>query len=843
MVGVPRSISAAGSIAVLAVTMLLIIVSCGDERWEGRGETLTVDDDGGEDFVTIREALENASYEDTIRIFEGEYEGDVVVRTRVNIIGNGSDITIVNGGEFDIEEDNVQLSNIGFLNGDYGLGITGSYAIVENVSATGYSEDGIILRSTSGYCSVQNSTSTNGGTGIRILGPRHQVWNCTMDWNSFGVYIENGDSNRVAGCTVTNGTSAGIFVGSGSTDTQLTANVAGWNRKGILVMGNDNVIEKNDCQNNSLAGIQIGGDSSGNMVKWNVCKWNSNGIEFDIASDSSAEGNMLAENEIGIYIFEGSGHGVTGNDFHGNEIGISIRGSMSNEIRENMVVANDIGMYLFNGSRKNTISGNHIEGNLVSGIHLRASHETTVTGNLITQNHQGLFIEATSKDSAISGNDIFGNGLYGLNALYNNGWGVFADLNYWGDYTGPYRIFDHEVGIGDQITDGVIFEPWSHFPHTFEVPRCEITGEVRELHEEPIGYVDIQFDYRGVVHTVSTDPYGRFSSGDLPCENRSVDITIAMNGFETYQRTLQYHGNMTFNIDMLLMDPPIQVSVIEPTEGETVKGNVEYYGLVTVKSYSKITVQLKIDGENWYNVSNETDFQFMVATGDLQDGTHTFSLRATDGWYISDETQLILTVRNHDRKDTSNLGITLLFIGIVIAGCIGVTLFAMRTMKAMESLYGRTEHRESDMKQWEIEASSDKGIRGRLREKFSEIKESSMGGNGEGGMEVEDQIETEFGAQIEMELEDQIGTEFGPQIEMEFGAQVEYDPGSDLDDLEQDYEGFSAEEMKMSERMERSEKMKRDEAMGSSGSIIDRSKKPINEEVDNDSFRPPEVRT
>ncbi len=62
------------------------------------GRAITVDDDGKADYVNIQDAIENASDDDTILVFEGIYFEQIIVSKSVTLIGNGSDVTIVDGG-------------------------------------------------------------------------------------------------------------------------------------------------------------------------------------------------------------------------------------------------------------------------------------------------------------------------------------------------------------------------------------------------------------------------------------------------------------------------------------------------------------------------------------------------------------------------------------------------------------------------------------------------------------------------------------------------------------------------------------------------------------------------
>ena len=72
------------------LSVLIIVVGAAE------GKTLIVAKDGG-DFDTIQSAVENATGGDTIRVYAGTYSENVQMDKPVNIIGNGSENTVLQG--------------------------------------------------------------------------------------------------------------------------------------------------------------------------------------------------------------------------------------------------------------------------------------------------------------------------------------------------------------------------------------------------------------------------------------------------------------------------------------------------------------------------------------------------------------------------------------------------------------------------------------------------------------------------------------------------------------------------------------------------------------------------
>jgi hypothetical protein len=86
--------------------------------------------------------------------------------------------------------------------------------------------------------------------------------------------------------------------------------------------------------------------------------------------------------------------------------------------------------------------------------------------NLISNNHYGVFINPSAEDKAkegfvlvVSQNDISDNSMYGIYA-YSDFSGVDARRNWWGDASGPIHAISNPSGLGNSVSDNVLFDPW-----------------------------------------------------------------------------------------------------------------------------------------------------------------------------------------------------------------------------------------------------------------------------------------------------------------------------------------------------------------------------------------------
>ena len=109
-----------------------------------------------------------------------------------------------------------------------------------------------------------------------------------------------------------------------------------------------------------------------------------------------------------------------------------------------------------------TISGNEVGIRVKDGADL-----ASVTGNTITNNtHGGIIIESTAGTiGLINNNTISGNG-YTVDAIHGIGLKnelstpVDAQINWWGDASGPYNTPYNTCGTGNAVVGPVDFMPW-----------------------------------------------------------------------------------------------------------------------------------------------------------------------------------------------------------------------------------------------------------------------------------------------------------------------------------------------------------------------------------------------
>ncbi len=314
----------------------------------GLGETITVDDDGGAEYEKIQDAINASKNGDTIRVWEGTYLENVLVDKSINLIGNGTDITTIDGGG----EGDVVLITVDSVNMS-GFRVTGS----------GEFSAGIMMESS--HTTISNT-------------------NCTL--NRQGILVEDSSNNSFTGNNL-NDNGVGIYFSS----------------------SDSNILTDTTCTDNGW-GIEF--FQSG----WNVCR-----------------GNTCSGNEYGIRMVSFECEDADYDRYHRL---CRMRPSDFNSIENNLISSNQ------------------------HGIFIEMSYNNSIIGNTITRNGNGILLDYQAIDNVANYNNIYGNTDFGINGSRNKYWTIDATNNWWGKESGPYHPTNNSGGRGDEVTDGVLFDPW-----------------------------------------------------------------------------------------------------------------------------------------------------------------------------------------------------------------------------------------------------------------------------------------------------------------------------------------------------------------------------------------------
>lgn len=189
-------------LTISSIFLLLIITAIPNLISEENSKTIYVDDDGGKDYTTITEALNNVSDGDTIYVYNGTYQGYFSINKSINLLGeNKNGVIITSGypnqmGLIVITADNVTVSGFNIKNS------TNIYYIaLQDIAPPTWVYDvaiGIIVKSNNSNI-TGNIISDNKGYGI-LLNQSHNTLvskNEIKNHDFSCIYIKNSSNNKI----------------------------------------------------------------------------------------------------------------------------------------------------------------------------------------------------------------------------------------------------------------------------------------------------------------------------------------------------------------------------------------------------------------------------------------------------------------------------------------------------------------------------------------------------------------------------------------------------------------------------------------------------------------------
>jgi len=216
-------------------------------------ETLIVDINGNGDYISIKEAINNATPTDIILIKEGIYkENNLEINKKVTITGDNPDTTIIN------------------CNGENGFVLSSTYVDIKDIQLTNTKEYAIYVQSESDSCSISNCIIDKETIGIGILVRANSVIisNCNLRGNSksaIGIQLQE-YNNIIRECTI-QGFDVGILVLLNAHDNKiLDCNILD-NKKAvdIRINSNNNLITNCNIYGNN-EGVHIWQGSNDNLI-------------------------------------------------------------------------------------------------------------------------------------------------------------------------------------------------------------------------------------------------------------------------------------------------------------------------------------------------------------------------------------------------------------------------------------------------------------------------------------------------------------------------------------------------------------------------------------------------
>ncbi len=219
------------------------------------------------------------------------------------------------------------------------------------------------------------------------------------------------------------------------------------------------------------------------------------------------------------------------------------------------------------------------------------------------------------------------------------------------DFT-PNRTGDISVAI--RVSDGA-FDTYQNF--TITVLQGNRPPEFRSV---PVttAFVEWPYVYNASAYDQETDKLN-YSLESGP-EGMTVDASSgkvawrpkSTGNFSCVLKAADGRGGLArqeFSIRALdAVKPSVKLEM--PYSGETLKGKVFFSGTVTKGTRDVLSVQFRVDGEDWRNAPGTYKWNLTLDTKSLRDGMHTFEFRAFDGVEYSDFVSTRFKVDNSDGK-------------------------------------------------------------------------------------------------------------------------------------------------------------------------------------------------
>ncbi|MBI4317785.1 MAG: hypothetical protein HY675_04785 [Chloroflexi bacterium] len=269
------------------------------------------------------------------------------------------------------------------------------------------------------------------------------------------------------------GTWKGITFGPSSTRSQLGDAVVtfggGDGQSGLTLNGSTLGVENTSISQNAGGGIYNAG---GTLTLGNSTVSGNGAAGISGAGTFTISGTQIITNVRGLSLGLGSAS-VTNSTVAGNQGGGIFNSAGTVNITGSTVGGNNQSG-IWSDSGNVTIQASNIAGNSGRGIY--SAGTLSVSGGSISSNADGVYSQTGS--ATIQGARIYGNTGYGV--FRAGGPSVVgATHNWWGADSGPLHSTLNPTGTGDNVSDGVTFDPWAN-KNSFVGSQLGIDGPVAD---------------------------------------------------------------------------------------------------------------------------------------------------------------------------------------------------------------------------------------------------------------------------------------------------------------------------------------------------------------------------
>jgi len=370
------------------------------------GNTLYVGGTGEGNYSKIQDAIDNASDGDTVFVYNGVYYENLTIFKSINLFGENSDFTIIDGNKNDVDmvevfADWVNISGFTITKGMCGIYIniySDYHTIVGNIISN--NSCGIELEGDG--TTIKVNTFSNYGPGIYLY---ESIDNIIID-NSFyndGIMIKGSYQNIISNNTVND---KPLIYFENEYDMVVESDAGQ-----VILVGCDNITVQNQMIFNTTVGIEL--SKSKNCLLYNntISFNNVYGIFLEDSNNITVNLNSISDNHCGIKVISKRCL-IINNNISNNSFGVEIIYGDNNYVIFNSILINEFGIFL-RDSNKNNITSNNISNNIRTANLFLFSNDNTISKNNFINNNDGMNL-ANSNNNNISKNNFVNNNDYGI---------------------------------------------------------------------------------------------------------------------------------------------------------------------------------------------------------------------------------------------------------------------------------------------------------------------------------------------------------------------------------------------------------------------------------------------
>ena len=468
------------------------------------GKTIIVDDMENGDYEQIQDAIDNAEAGDTISVWKGDYEKNVIVDKPLNIIGNGSresEIMVTTGHPITITADGCTIQGLNVIGGGGGIFVESDNNMISDNIIEEISGSGIVV--SGNFSIISNNTILNSTGGIQVRGGNENILvrNEVKNIKYGGIKLSDSFANILYSNTLVNSSFSMYGESLLSWDSHVVPENNTVNGYPIYYIKNTDKITVPvgprsmifvNCTNLSINNITLQSSNdlidiafSSDLIVENISMKNSHNC-FNIYNSTYLviRNNFICNNSYSIRIMGDSHHILIENNTIWNNLDNGIRfGEFLHSITiiSNSIMDNEYdGIFFSQYNNKNNIYNNLISNNSGTGLRLVGDlnkiHNNTIEGNV----EDAIFIRGNY--NTISNNSIVNNSANGIcidygdsnylsgNTIMNNlGHGMLVD-------GGKYNNITNNV-IENNVEYGIISEWYSD---SFNISGNRIVGNGKD---------------------------------------------------------------------------------------------------------------------------------------------------------------------------------------------------------------------------------------------------------------------------------------------------------------------------------------------------------------------------